>query len=117
MKTRGEQMQSAVHRNRLRVIRFAELGRVRFRGRTWAVGLSPLREAGERGCALSPKRESDRVGAILVSTHLPPDGDMFLEALIHETLHVALPRTKEGDVEAAAHLVTKVLRLVERARR
>ena len=115
-KNAKQTMLSGVRRNRLEVVDVTEIGRVRFKGRTWIIGVSKLRQHGVRGWAMVPKPGRNVPGAIVASTHLPVRGPMLTEAFIHETLHVALPKTKEAAIENAARLVAKVLRAVERAK-
>lgn len=79
-----------------------------FDGHFWHVGTATLRKAGLRGMAIVPKRRHFP-GAIVVGSHLPPDGGMFVEALIHETLHVAFPKASERAVHKGAGLLSKVL--------
>jgi hypothetical protein len=109
-------MHSAVRRNRLEIVHVAEIGSVRFNGRKWIIGFSKLRQHGVRGWAMTPRPNNKLPGVIVVSSHLPPDGKLLTEAFIHETLHAALPKTKEAAIAKAAHLVAKVLRVVENAR-
>jgi hypothetical protein len=108
-------MHSTIHKRSFDVITVYEFGRVRFGGQTWALGVAPLKSRGSRGWALTPRR-GKKPGAIVISTHLPPDGHMAIEALIHETLHIAFPKAKEARIEAGARLLSKVLRKFEAAK-
>lgn len=116
-KKRRTTLMSGVRRNRLSVVCVSELGRVRFDKRTWVVGTAPLRKEGCRGIALTPRKRSNRIGAVVASTHLRPDGSTIIEAFIHEALHVAFPGTREVKIARAATFVAKVLRAVDGARR
>lgn len=100
-------------------IDIGELGRVKFKKGTYIIGLSHLRKLGIRGIFI-PHRAKEP-GAILVSTHLPiksqtlSDESMVLEAIIHETLHLAFPESSEKQIVAGANLLAKVLRTYQRS--
>lgn len=93
-----------------------QIGSVRYQGKYWILGVANLRCKRVRGQAIIPKRKGERGGAILISTHLPVNGPMTTEAIIHETLHVAFPKATESQVQNAASLVAKVLRKFEAAK-
>lgn len=92
-----------------------QIGAVRFRNRYCVVGVSNMKKFNMRGVAFHAKRKG-LPHLILVSSHLPVNGPMVTEALIHETLHVAFPRTSERDIREAANLVARVLRVAEKAK-
>lgn len=86
-----------------------EIGAVRFRNRWCAIGTANLKSRRKRGVAFRAKRKGIP-HLIVVGRHLPADGPMATETLIHETLHIAFPRKNERDIREAASLVAKVLR-------
>jgi hypothetical protein len=93
-----------------------EIGAVRFRRRWCVMGVANLKKHNMRGVALMAKRERLPY-FVIVGKHLPAHGPMVTETLIHETLHIAFPKKKERDIREAAHLVFKVLRRAEKAKK
>jgi hypothetical protein len=93
-----------------------EIGAVRFRRRWCVIGVANLKKHNMRGMAMITKRKRLPY-FVVVGKHLPADGPLVTETLIHETLHIAFPKKKEREIEEAAHLVAKVLRRAEKAKK
>src|ERR1700748_2547695 len=86
---------------------FFEVSRVNLNQNKIALGIANLRKRRERGIALSPKK--DKKGYIVVSTHLPIGGPMLLEAIIHEAMHIVLPKISEKKIQSSAYFISKVI--------
>jgi len=67
-----------------------------------------LKRRGLRGWALSPQPRK-RGGTAVVSSHLPPNGPKFLEAAVHEVMHLQRPNATEATVERDAHQLATLL--------
>lgn len=66
-----------------------------------------LKRMGMRGVAYT-NGFGQKVAA--VSLHLPPTGPKFLEAIIHEVMHLQRPRATERQVRQQAHQLATILR-------
>lgn len=90
-------------------IRFTDFAKARIGRRVWELGTAPLRKFRMRGLLCTPKRKGDPA-MLMVSTHLRPGTPMHLEAVVHETVHAALPNLSERETERTANAVARVLR-------
>lgn len=90
---------------------FIDAGMIRIGRKFWQIGsMTGLRARGCRGICLNPTKKD--VGFIAVSSHLKKKTPMRREAIIHETLHAAMPKSTERQVERAANAIRKSLAIM-----
>lgn len=93
---------------RLREFIFQEEARVLIRGKQWRVGQANLRNNGVRGLCMTAKK-TGLPNLIVICSAMPKRGPMRLRTAIHETIHAAMPKATERQVEQTADTIAKVL--------
>lgn len=89
---------------------FFQFGSTLIHGKWWAIGVAALKKHGLRGVCLNPRKHTNSPGIIAIGTHLPANGPMATEAIIHETLHAIFPAMSETRVHTAGKTLANVLR-------